>query len=94
MSLNGTTGWWALITLFSSVCAGLLALVLAHEAAPKHAEAANETDVTNLAVKLERVSTDLDNNKRVLVEVKEDVAAIRTEQRESTQEILRAIRSR
>jgi len=84
-------GIGTVITIVAGACGGLLWLLVAHASEPKHAEAAHETDVHRMAVRLERVAADVDNNKTVLIEVKSDVSALRVEQRESTQEILRAI---
>ncbi|HJO22045.1 MAG: hypothetical protein GY772_20670 [bacterium] len=90
--MNGT-GFWTIITVVSAAVGAVFMLVVSHASEPKHPAAAHEEDVNNLAVKLERVSTDLDNNKRVLGEVKVDISELRVEQRVSTESILRAIRS-
>ena len=68
-------------------------MIMAHSAEPRHADAASEGEVLEMAVKLEGVATDVENNKDVLSEVKEDLSALRTEQRVSTESILRAIRA-
>ena len=90
MTANGTH--WTLITLFASVCAGLLALLLTHQAAPKHPEAAHENAVNSLAVRLERVATDVDHNTSMLSDVRSDLSSLRAEQRASTESILEAIK--
>ena len=81
------------ISITAACCGGLLMLIVGHSGEPKHAEAASESDVTSIAVKLERLAADVDNNKGVLSEVKEDLSSLRTEQRDSTESILSAIRA-
>lgn len=82
------------ISIIAASCGGLLMLIVAHAGEPKHAEAASEKDVTGIALKLERVATDVDNNKGVLSELKDDLSTLRVEQRISTESILRAIEAR
>ena len=82
------------ISIIAAGIGGVFMLIIAHSAEPKHAAAASESDVTSIAVKLERVAADVDNNKSVLSEVKVDISALRTEQRADTEEILSAIEGR
>lgn len=74
------------ISIIAAACGGLLMLLVAHSAEPKHAEAASEHEVVQMAVKLEGVATDVEN-------MKDDLSLLRTEQRASTETILRAIRA-
>jgi len=92
MNGNGV-GVPGIVTIVAACCAGLLALITAHASEPKHPEAAHESEVRDLAVRLERVAADVDHNSSVLSDVREDVAAIRTEQRQNTHDILEAIGS-
>ena len=92
MSVNGSlSGFWAILTIVAAAGGGLLVLLVAHSSEPKHAEAAHEGDVQDLAVRLERVVTEVEHNQRVLVDVKSEVGELRVEQRQSTQQILDAI---
>jgi|TARA_Y100001949_G_C15728538_1_gene218343 hypothetical protein len=59
---------------------------------PKHAEAAEERLVNSIAIRVERVATEVSMNKDILDEVKSDVNEIRIEQRAYTDTILEAIR--
>jgi hypothetical protein len=59
---------------------------------PKHAAAADERDVGDIQIRVERVVTEVSRNKEILDEVKQDVKEIRVEQRAYTDSILRAIR--
>jgi hypothetical protein len=67
-------------------------LSVSHAGEPKHSEAAHESDVTAIEVKLEGVASDVEHNKDVLNEVKLDLRDLRIEQRVATREILEAIR--
>ena len=83
--LNGSTTFWAVATSAAAAISGLLALLMSHSAAPlPHSDAASEAFVTDIAVRLEGVSVGLEATR-------ESVSELRTEQRESTAQILRAI---
>ena len=85
---NGT-----FITIVASAVGGILLLLAGHSQQPKHPEAAYEGDVSDLAVKLERVSADVDHNTSVLQDVRADLSTIRSEQTASKREILSAIQA-
>ena len=84
--------FWSTITISASAISGILILILAHMGEPKHAAAADERDVGDIQIRVERVVTEVARNKEVLDEVKQDVKEIRVEQRAYTDSILRAIR--
>jgi hypothetical protein len=91
MNSNGTTFWTA-ISIAATAIGSLFFLIYAHAGEPTHPQAAREDDVTGIQVRVEGIATDVENNKQVLSEVKEDIKGLRIEQRESTDSILRAIR--
>ena len=80
------------MTIMVSALGGLLVLLFTHIGEPKHAEAAEERLVNSIAIRVERVATEVSMNKDILDEVKEDVNEIRIEQRAYTDSILEAIR--
>ena len=84
--------FWSTMTILASAVGGLLVLLFAHIGEPKHAEAAEERTVNSIAIRVERVATEVSMNKDILDEVKEDVKEIRVEQRAYTDSILEAIR--
>ena len=84
--------FWSTITISASAIGGILILIFAHIGEPKHAAAADERDVGNIQIRVERVVTEVARNKEILDEVKQDVKEIRVEQRAYTDSILRAIR--
>ena len=84
--------FWSTMTILASAVGGLLVLLFTHMGEPKHAEAAEERTVNSIAIRVERVATEVSMNKDILDEVKSDVNEIRIEQRAYTDTILEAIR--
>ena len=84
--------FWSTMTILASAVGGLLVLLFTHIGEPKHAEAAEERTVNSIAIRVERVATEVSMNKDILDEVKSDVNEIRIEQRAYTDTILEAIR--
>jgi hypothetical protein len=90
----GQTTFWTVFTLVVSAMGAVLMLFTSHAGEPKHAEAAHVSRVSELEVKSERVAANVENNARILDEVKIEVKELRAEQRQASQEILRAIREK
>ena len=84
--------FWSTLTIFASAVGGVLILLFTHIGEPKHAAAADERDVSDIQIRVERVVTAVARNKESLDEVKIDVREIRVEQRAYTETILSAIR--
>ena len=84
--------FWSTLTIFASAVGGVLILLFTHIGEPKHAAAADERDVSEIQIRVERVVTEVARNKEILDEVKVDVKEFRVEQRAYTESILRAIR--
>jgi len=84
--------FWSTLTIFASAVGGVLVLLFTHMGEPKHAAAADERDVSEIQIRVERVVTEVARNKEILDEVKVDVKEFRVEQRAYTESILRAIR--
>ena len=94
MSTINQTTFWSTITIMASAIGGLLIYSSTHANEPKHSEAADERQVSQLEVRVERIATNVENNARILDEVKTDLKELRTEQRASSEAILRAIERR
>ena len=94
MTTNGSTTFWSGVGIIATAVGSLFFLFVSHAGEPKHPGAARESDVTTMAVRVARVTVEVNNNKEVLQEVKEDVQALRVQQNRDTEEILRAIRAR
>ena len=90
----GQTTFWTVFTLVVSGVGGLMLLFTSHAGEPKHAQAAHVSRVSALEVRSERVKVNVENNARILDEVKIEIKALRTEQSQSSEEILRAINGR
>jgi len=84
--------FWSTLTIFASAVGGVLILLFTHIGEPKHAAAADERDVSEIQIRVERVVTEVARNKEILDEVKIEVREIRVEQRAYTETILSAIR--
>ena len=87
----GQTTFWTVFTLVVSAIGAVMMLFTSHAGEPKHAGAAHLSKVSELEVKSARVAVNVENNARILDEVKVEIKELRTEQRKSSQEILRAI---
>lgn len=88
---NGSTNTWGVLSFVIGGLGGLLMIVLAHADQPTHPEAAREDVVNVMAIRLEGVSVEVEHSKTLIAEVKDDVAQLRAEQRQSTDQIIRAI---
>jgi len=90
----GQTTFWTVFTLVVSGIGGLMMLFTTHASEPTHPQAAHISRVSNLEVRSERVKVNVENNARILDEVKVEIKELRAEQRQSSEEILRAIQER
>ena len=87
------TTFWSTTTIIASAIGAVFFLSVSHSGEPKHPEAASEKEVNQIEVKLERVATDVEYNKILLGDLKIEIRELRTEQTESSREILEAIRN-
>ena len=87
-----TTALWTIVPLAATAIGSLFFMIYAHAGEPTHPKSAHEDDVTSIQVRVEGIATDVENNKFVLEEVKDDLKAMQVEQRASTETILKAIR--
>jgi len=69
-------------------------LFTSHASEPTHPQAAHVSRVSELEVRSEGVKVNVENNARILDEVKIEIKELRAEQRQSSEEILRAIERR
>lgn len=86
--------FWSTITIIASAIGGVLLLAGTHAGEPKHPQAAHVSRVSDLELKTGIIATIGEHNSRLLDELKVEVKELRTEQREASQEILRAIQER
>ena len=90
----GQTTFWTVFTLVVSGVGGLMMLFTSHASEPTHPQAAHVSRVSELEVRSEGVKVNVENNARILDEVKIEIKELRAEQRQSSEEILRAIERR
>ena len=83
--------FWSAISIVAAAIGSIFFLFVTHTGTAKHPGAAPESAVIELKVDFEGISTDVENNKFVLSEVKQDIKELRVEQRVNTDSILRAI---
>ena len=93
MEIVTPTAFWSATTIVASAIGATLFLSISHSGEPKHPEAALESDVTQIQVRLERVQTNVEHNKDLLGDLREEIGELRVEQNESRSEILEAIRN-
>ena len=87
------TTFWSVTTIVASAIGAVFFLSVSHSGEPRHSDAASENEVNQIEVKLERVATDVEYNKILLGDLKTEIRELRTEQNESSREILEAIRN-
>tara|TARA_R110000765_G_scaffold56444_2_gene111293 strand:- start:113 stop:397 length:285 start_codon:yes stop_codon:yes gene_type:complete len=94
MDSIGTTTFWASVGIAASAIGALFAMQVSHAGEDGHSSMANQSDVSEVRIRLERVSTEVNHNTIILGELKQDLKDIQLEQADSSKEILEAIRER
>lgn len=77
--------FWSILSVAIAAIGSLFFMIYSHSGQAKHPEAANEKDVTILAIKVGAIESNVEN-------IQHDVQELRVEQRVYTDTILRAIR--
>lgn len=88
----GTTTYWASFAILASCIGGLLLMQVSHAGENGHSFMTNQTEVSEVKVRLERVSTEVSHNADMLSELKQDLKELQRKQSDSSKEILEAIR--
>ena len=84
--------FWATMSIAAAAIGSSFFLTISHAGEPKHSESASESDVSDIQVSVAKVVTDVEYNKDLLSDLKDEVKDLRIEQSRSSQEILEAIR--
>tara|TARA_R110000765_G_scaffold331557_1_gene422340 strand:- start:721 stop:1005 length:285 start_codon:yes stop_codon:yes gene_type:complete len=92
MPAIGTTTYWASLGIVASAIGGLFAMQSSHAGENGHSSLAGQSEVSEIRVRLERVSTEVGHNAAILSELKEDLKSLQLRQSDSSREILEAIR--
>tara|TARA_R110002124_G_scaffold213618_1_gene379693 strand:+ start:261 stop:545 length:285 start_codon:yes stop_codon:yes gene_type:complete len=88
----GTTTYWASLGIVASAIGGLFAMQTSHAGDKVHSSMAEQSEVAGVKIKLERVSTEVNHNRVILGELKQDLKELQRKQSDSSKEILEAIR--
>ena len=86
------TSFWASIAITASALGGLLTMQVSHTTANGHSSLAEQSEVASVKIKVERIASEVNHNKDILSELKNDIRYIKMEQDRSSKEILEAIR--
>ena len=92
MPAIGTTTYWASLGIVASAIGGLFAMQTSHAGDKVHSSMAEQSEVAEVKIKLERVSTEVNHNRVILGELKQDLKELQRKQSDSSKEILEAIR--
>ena len=86
------SAFWGTTSIVAAAIGSSFFLTISHAGEPKHSESASEVDVSSIKVDVARVVVDVEYNKELLGDLKDEVKDLRVEQTRSSQEILEAIR--
>jgi len=89
--VNSTT-FWATIGIMVTTLGALFTMQISHAGENGHSSMANRSEVSEVQIKLERVSTKVNHNAEILSELKDDLKELQRKQSDSSKEILEAIR--
>jgi hypothetical protein len=87
------TAFWSVISIVAAALGGLFLLSVTHAGEAAHPGSAPVSRVAELEIGVARMGMSVDHNSEMLEEVREDIKSLRVEQRQSTQNILDALRS-
>jgi septal ring factor EnvC (AmiA/AmiB activator) len=92
MNFVTPTSFWAATAIAASAIGGLFTMQMSHAGENGHSSMANRSEVSEVQIKLERVSTKVNHNAEILSELKDDLKELQRKQSDSSKEILEAIR--
>ena len=87
------TAFWSVISIVAAALGGLFLLSVTHAGEATHPGSASSSKVSELEIGVAWMETTVGHNSLMLQEVRDDIKVLRTEQKESTQNILDALRS-
>jgi hypothetical protein len=90
-AINVTT-FWASIGIVASAVGGLFTMQLSHTSANGHSSLAEQSEVSDVKIKIERIETEVRHNKEILNDLKTDIRHIKKEQDDFNKEVLEVIR--
>jgi hypothetical protein len=86
------TTFWASLGIVASAVGGLFTMQLSHTNANGHSSLAEQSEVSDVKIKIERIETEVRHNKEILNDLKTDIRHIKREQDDFNKEVLEVIR--
>jgi hypothetical protein len=85
------TAFWSVISIVAAALGGLFLLSVTHAGERAHPGSASSERVSEIEIGVARMGVTVQHNSIMLEEVRSDIRSLRVEQRESTQNILKAV---
>jgi len=86
------TTFWASLGIVASAIGGLFTMQISHAGENGHSSTANQAEVSEVKIKIERIATEVNHNRELLGDLKTELKDLRAKQAENSEEILEAIR--
>jgi hypothetical protein len=86
------TTFWACLGIVASVIGGLFTMQISHAGENGHSSMADQAEVSEVQVRIERISVEVNHNRSLLGDLKTEIRDMRDKQAETSREILEAIR--
>jgi hypothetical protein len=86
------TTYWASVGIIASAIGGLFSMQMSHAGENGHSSMADQAEVSEVKIKIERIATEVNHNRELLGDLKDELRDLRDKQAENSEEILEAIR--
>lgn len=92
MSSVTPTTFWASVGIASTAIGGLFTMQMSHAGENGHSSMADQAEVSEVKIKIERIETEVKHNRELLGDLKVELRDLRDKQAQTSEEILEAIR--
>lgn len=92
MSQISPTTFWASLGIVASAIGGLFTMQMSHANENGHSSMADQAEVSQVKIKIERIETEVGHNRELLGDLKVELRDLRDKQAKNSEEILEAIR--
>lgn len=86
------TTFWASLGIVASAIGGLFTMQMSHANENGHSSMADQAEVSQVKIKIERIETEVKHNRELLGDLKVELRDLRDKQAQTSEEILEAIR--
>jgi len=86
------TTFWASLGIVASAIGGLFTMQMSHANENGHSSMADQAEVSQVKIKIERIETEVGHNRELLGDLKVELRDLRDRQAQTSEEILEAIR--